>query len=440
MKFKRIAIICFGILVLGNFTTSLGINWSWVKPWTGFFEYTTKKTVEKDPQGKSIKFTEENQTGKTLWDWLQLAGIPFVLAGGGYLLNQREEERDEKRKEAEQNRAAENLREEALQTYFSRISELLLEHKLSQLEQNNNPARDIARARTLTVLSRLDRDGQRKAAIVNFLHEAKLIKGREPIINLSRADLSGAILDGADLSNANLSNTDLSNANLRGADLRNAFLSGTKLSNAILSNTILGNAEFMSADLSGVNLSGATLDDEFLNAILGKTGKTAFSFEINLNGAKLCGANLNNAKLKGAKLSEANLFKAELSGANLSNAILGNADLRNTDLSNAILSDAYLGGANLIGANLRNADLSYSDLNRTNFSEANLSNANLSNTDLSNAWLSRADLSGANIRGAYIRVGLGVDQDRIKKIQLDQAKLCKTTLPDGTVSNRDCDR
>jgi uncharacterized protein YjbI with pentapeptide repeats len=411
MKSKRIAIIGVSILVLGTCIILLVWNWNWVKPRTGIFKYTTKTTIEladKDLQGKSIKVTEEIQASKTFWDLLQLAGIPFVLAGGGYLLNQREQERDEKRKEAEQNRAAENLREEALQTYFDRISELLLEHNLGEPhhlfpvpgqnpDQNNNPARDIARARTLTVLSRLDRDGQRKAAIVKFLHEAELIKKEVPIIHL----------DSADLSNANLNHVDLRDANLSGANLRSAILAG--------------------ADLRSVNLSHTDLRDANLGEAL-----------------------LNDADLSFAKLSWSNLRNALLSSSNLRHANLNGADLSYANLTCINLNKARLSGAKLIAANLdtsslRYADLRYADFDSSNLSYANFLEADLSETDLRHANLRHANLNGANLQGANLQNANLQDNDlrgvkNLIELQLDEAKLCETTKPNGEVSDRDCEK
>ncbi len=347
MKSNSKALISVVILVFVSFIAWL---WFWRVPWSGFFEYTTKTTVErekKDLQGKSIKFTEETQAGKTLWDWLQLAGIPFVLAGGGYLLSQREQER-----------AAENLREESLQTYFDRISELLLEHNLSQSDENNHQARDVARARTLTVLSRLDNDGQRKAAIVRFLHEAELIKKEVPIINLRGADLRGAdfsydnVIYSKSPSEVGLNEANISQANLNGANFNGANLSD--------------------ANLKGANLIGAILSDARLSR------------------ANLNGANLSDANLKEANLSEADLSSTNLSRANLIGSFLIKADLHGSNLSEAKLNGAILNGANLSSAGLSSADLSSADLSRADFSRADLNGANLSEADLSWASLSKA--------------------------------------------------
>src|SRR5829696_6722171 len=76
--------------------------------------------------------------------------------------------------------------------------------------------RTVARARTLTVLPRLD--GDRKARVVQFLHEAGLISGQRPVLDLRIANLSEADLSWATLSYADLSEANLSNANLEDVD------------------------------------------------------------------------------------------------------------------------------------------------------------------------------------------------------------------------------
>lgn len=266
------------------------VNWLRAQDWpqTGLNEYTTKRTVEKNPKGE-ITTTEEIQTKKTIWDYFQLAGtvaVPLVLGFGGFWLNQQEqrrtrerEEQDQKRAEEnltrereraeenyrqEQKRAEETLREQALQTYFDRISELLLNNNLGKPYPKNNPAQDIARARTLTVLQSLGQDGERKGAILRFLYEAGLLNNPEPVVKLHHANLSGAnlILDhlsGGSLREVNLSEANLSAVQLFGADLFMAYLPRANLYRANLCNAILAGADLVGAYLKWADLSGANL-------------------------------------------------------------------------------------------------------------------------------------------------------------------------------------
>ena len=120
----------------------------------------------------------------------------------------------------------------------------------------------MARARTLTVLPRLD--GDRKARVVQFLYEAGLITRNHAVLELAGGDLSEA-----KLSNAYLIGADLSHAHLNGADLRytkgfhvtlrSASLIGADLSHAYLYEAVLSTANLRGANLSGSYLSGADL-------------------------------------------------------------------------------------------------------------------------------------------------------------------------------------
>jgi hypothetical protein len=253
--------------------------------WTGLGPYISP------PHSPSSDF----QRGKTLWDWLQLLIIPAVLAVGGYLFNYTTSR-------TEREIASDRQREEALQAYIDKISELLLHEKLRELEPGYEEVRKIARVRTLTLLPRLDKE--RKRSVPQFLYESGLIEKDKQIIDLSGANLSGANLFEADLSGANLRGANLFEANLYEAYLREAYL--------------------REANLSGANLRGAKLSRAILFV-----------------------ANLYEADLSGAILSGTNLFEADLSGA---------------DLSGAFLSRAFLSRANLGEANLRGADLSRADL------------------------------------------------------------------------------
>ena len=75
---------------------------------------------------------------KTLWHWLQLLIIPVVLAVGGYLF-------DYTTSRTEREVAIDRQRQEAVQTFVDKISELLLHEDLRD-ENYKGEARTIVRA------------------------------------------------------------------------------------------------------------------------------------------------------------------------------------------------------------------------------------------------------------------------------------------------------
>ena len=208
--------------------------------------------------------------GKTLWDWLQLLIIPAVLAVGGYLFNltvsRNEQNNTQLRDQTERDIASDNQREDALQAYIDKMSELLLRDKLRDSTEDDE-VRKIARVRTLTVLPRLDKE--RKRSVLQFLHESGLIKKDKTIIDLREADLRKARLDiinqpGANLSGATLMEADLSGANLESSNLSRAKLIKADLSDANLSSTDLTFADLTEANLRKVGLHDANLSDAIL--------------------------------------------------------------------------------------------------------------------------------------------------------------------------------
>jgi hypothetical protein len=172
----------------------------------------------------------------TLRSWLELLVVPLALVVIGFLFSVQQDARQQRiedqraqqaqkienqRAEAERELAEQRAQDEALQAYLSQMGGLLLEKDLRGSDKGSE-VRTLARARTLTVLGRLD--PSRKRAVMQFLLEAELVQrvegGSEPIITLAGADLSNA-----DLSEATLSKANLSDANLVGADLSEANLS-----------------------------------------------------------------------------------------------------------------------------------------------------------------------------------------------------------------------
>jgi uncharacterized protein YjbI with pentapeptide repeats len=277
----------------------------------------------------------------TLRDWLSIVGallIPVMIAAGTWWITWQQGKIEDQRADVERELAEQRAQDEALQAYLDQMGSLLIERDLRASEEDSE-VRTLARARTLTVLERLD--PSRKTAVMQFLVEAKLVQrveGTGPIIRLSGADLSSADLGLSDLSSADLFDADLREANLIAASLR----------------------------------------------------------EANLWLANLSGANLWLADLREANLYRANLYRANLREAGLDKADLTRADLREADLRKADLGEADLSGANLSGANLYRANLSVAGLVGPGEDEANLSGANLRKADLGDANLTRADLAYTN--------------------------------------------
>ena len=153
--------------------------------------------------------------GRTVWELLKVLAVPIAIGAAVPLLNWLQKKRE---LEVENQRA----QDEALQAYLDQMSQLLLDKdKPLRQSEEDSEVRILARARTLTVLARLD--GLHEVQVVQFLYESDLIAADRPVV----LDLGGADLSWADLRKA-----DLSFANLIGADLSDAVLGRAHLSNA----------------------------------------------------------------------------------------------------------------------------------------------------------------------------------------------------------------
>ena len=234
---------------------------------------------------------------KTLWDWMQLLIVPVVLGAGALLFNYTTSHNDQRiteqryqndqriteqryqddqkiaqqRYHHDQEIAIDKQREDLLQAYFDRLTELLLKENLRKSKSNDEVC-NVARARTLTVLSRLD--SSRKSSLLQFLSESDLIR----IISFSGANLDGVHLEFANLECANLEKATLVRANLSFSQLTRA---------------ILNNANLTEAKLAYVQLQEASM------------------LFTNLNKAVLYKADLKGAKLDCSDLSEASLDEAD---------------------------------------------------------------------------------------------------------------------------------
>lgn len=215
-----------------------GLGWA---DWTGF--------------GEHVDSTGECHPAKTLWDWMDLLVVPLTLALVAFLLNRWQ-------RQGEHNTTVDNQRQSMLESYFERMTDLILEHDLMGTPEVGV----IGRTHTLALLMRLDKG--RKGEVLQFLYEAGLIS-KSATINLNGVDLTEADLEGATLSGVNLAGVDATGANLNKAKLIEADLGGIILNNANLSKAnltkaylelaCLQKANLREADLTDANLKGADL-------------------------------------------------------------------------------------------------------------------------------------------------------------------------------------
>ena len=267
---------------------------------------------------------------QTFWDWLSLLIVPLVLALGGYLFTRSESRRAQsvaeqqsaldreladQRTNEDRKTADERRQDDLLQAYLDQKGQLLIDKELRQAKDDAE-VRTLARARTVTVLPRLD--GDRKRSILQFLYESALIDRDHTVVDLTGADLSGATLSGARLGETNLGETNLSGADLSSADLRGADLHDCDLTEANLSG--LSEAELGETGLSGKRLFLVPSNSVTISGLreLGLTDAQAKA--VLVDGAKLRGANLRRAVLSEAAVTKRQLRVCEdLTGATMPN-------------------------------------------------------------------------------------------------------------------------
>jgi ABC-2 type transport system permease protein len=170
-------------------------------------------------------------------------------------------------------------RETLFLNYTGRISDMLVHNDLLHANSTNGYGR-IATTLTLETLRQLD--PERKALLIRFLYDAKLLDDEYHAIDLRGADLQTGQFAGFYMTDTNLAGVDFSSADLHGINLHIAVLASTDFSGANLANADLGGADLSNADLSNADLTGA-----------------------NLSGANLRNANLSNADLTNANLQGA---------------------------------------------------------------------------------------------------------------------------------------
>ncbi len=251
--------------------------------WTGFGDFV-------NPIG-------EYHRAKTLWDWLELLIIPFVLAFLVYWFNRQERRYEiriaEQRTQLERELTRDRSEESALQKYLTEMSEFLINGKLWDSSPNDE-VRFIAQLKTVTLLRLLSKD--RRNIVFQFIQDAGLGKFLMVRAKVRFLDLSGSRILGISFNNADLTGTifkdstlvavDLSKANLAGSNFQNTYLTGVDFTEANLSKR-----SFVDIRLGKKNVSGPikSKEDELLDGA-------------DFNGARFIAVDFTKANLVGVKL------------------------------------------------------------------------------------------------------------------------------------------
>lgn len=322
---------------------------------------------------------------KTLWEILQLIGLPAVLAAVGLFINYNLEQ-SQKRIETERYQQA------ALENYFKEMTNILVDKKLGALHHIHTDSQQSDRQYSIThVINEIEKtegiDKSLKESIVKDLQE----------LNESQLEELEAIARAQTLTTLNLLRLDTKRRDLLVNFLRETTLAAKDPTCAKQDNKTPQQVE------------KCRKQEQEANLLVG----------INLHSLDLHNINLQLFILQEADFGDANLFKAFLS----------EADLSGSNLSGSNLREASLIRTNLKGANLRNADLTKAFLNQANLGSQDTQDTNLTNANLTNANLTNA--TPPSLNAWYARPEL-VEQD------FPNAHLCNTTMPNGYISKRDC--
>jgi len=388
------------IIVIIILATIFPPTWEWLGIGT-----SSQKSLESieivDGKIRKTTTTTKFDSAKTIWDWMSLILAPLTLAIVGFGFQTSQEKIREAKEESEKLKIEKGQRADAIEAYFDRVSDILLEKDLFNTEENNpflKAALNVVRARTLSVLTRIQDDNDYlRESVILFLYSAQFLTEGKLRINLSESCLLNADFQAVDLSKADLSEIDLTEANFSGAKLNETIFTKTNLQKSIFTFAKLIKSNFSESELSKSNFSFADLT----KANLYKANLS----EADLSNTILIGTNFSSATLDKANFEKANT-KIELQAGipedefvNFNGAILTKADLTKANFEGASFEEVNLSGATLCEVNFQKANLSHADLSGANLTKANLENAKLIYTQLLNANLTEANLEYADLTG-----------------------------------------
>ena len=195
---------------------------------------------------------------KPLSSWLQFSLLVLILLAGCLWLNAQQRQNNLALSSQQHEIAVDQQRDQLLTNYIHSITDLLLYADLLHAKASD-VKKLVADAHTKETLRALD--PSRKASLMRFLYQTRLINNDVHVIDMAETDLHGAAMSDIDIRDTYLVGANISSADLRHANLSFATLVFTNLSSADLRHANLEASDMRNTNLSVANLAGANLKD-----------------------------------------------------------------------------------------------------------------------------------------------------------------------------------
>lgn len=221
-------------------------------------EYLKKRGQETENRREQIK---------KIWQLTQLPFLTLIIVGALLWSSQQQQETAQRLSGQQQSntiaREKDQQDESRLVNYMNNIGDMLVHNNLLQA-RGTDIVKAVAQAQTQATLVQLD--PVRKAVLIHFLYDTKLISNDYHVISLVDIDVHNA-----EMQNLDLRDTYLVGCRLNGSDLRNTNLSYATLVFADLSNADMAGADLHASDMHNINLAGADLAGANLKDVTGLT-------------------------------------------------------------------------------------------------------------------------------------------------------------------------